>query len=557
MITFSIDEITARYLPYNFDFCKDFLNWLEKLGFSRLPHGLTPYDFVKFGWIEPVLRVDIPESFYLTWKNYPELPADDSEFPEEDKWALYCKPYSSPTLDDPPEKWFLHVFDKPDSEAREFLRHKVQASQNIPENKEHHRGHGKKYNTCWLYFAYWQGFHLIDLLTHIDIFPSVPNIPNALERLELFKKQYPKRKEITDAGIKAIKEKWAMHRKFFEPLSYYRTMLGLSVHYSLRNQSSQETKELKRKGERLLAEYLELTPENLEEITEKLLIVFQEWTWSIKKGSHIHGQAIGQIRKDIYYSIEWLCSLTGETIDTYFKKWRYPDRSQREWAELRKALPFEYNKTIEQFSDLVPLYLKEINKKLPKKERLEGAKLDGLIKKLYKNHIAFRHFCRAFRKLHDYVTNESEIDFRELDAFIDYFLLLAMRTETILFEFLNSPSGSGNHSSLKELLSQLSLKSGSVEIGVNLAKQLWKECTSLKTRPPDPFRIIENKIQVVSCRNQAAKKIAEHILTAGMMRNYFAHHSYLDHMMAKREYAGRGLTSLLVMVLFLASALKN
>ncbi|OCC15403.1 hypothetical protein DBT_1150 [Dissulfuribacter thermophilus] len=550
------DEIHARYLAHNPGMAKQFLEWLDKLGFSRLPYNLTLFDLVNFGWIEPALRVDVPESFYLTWKNYPELPADDSEFSKDDEWALFCSPYLYPTLDEPPKKWFLHVFDKPDSEAREFLRHKIHGLKKIPNNKKHPTGY-EEYNTCWLYFAHWQGYFLVDLLTSIEIFPSVPNIPDAIERLELFKKQYPERKIICDARIRAIKEKWEGRREFFELISYYRTMLGLSVHYIL-NCSTQEREALRKEGRRLLAEYLKLTPETIEKTVEELLVVFQEWTWATQRESHVYGKAIGQIRKDIFYAVEWLCTLSGESIDTYFKKWRYPDRSQREWAELKTALPFEYKETIDYFLYLAPHYLEKFNKGLSKRERLQGEKLEDLIKKLFREYPAFRRFCRAFYKLHDYTKMKDEIDFREFNAFLDYFLLLALRTEIVLLAFADSGLDLDKDTSLRVLLMSLSssLRSGSVKTGVNLAIQHWKKCTSLKTRPPDPFQVIKNKIQNLSCRDQGAKKIAEYILTAGMLRNYFAHHNYFDHVMVKREYAAKGLTSLLVTVLFLASALQ-
>jgi len=98
MIRLENKDLHARYLGYNLNGCKEFENWLKKLGLIDLISKFTPYDFVKFGWIKPVLRVDIPESYYLTWKNFPEWTTDDQKLPETDKWALYCQPYLAITL---------------------------------------------------------------------------------------------------------------------------------------------------------------------------------------------------------------------------------------------------------------------------------------------------------------------------------------------------------------------------------------------------------------------------------------------------------------------------
>ncbi len=538
-------------MPFNQDFCMDFPNWLKALGISCLSFDISPYGWVTHDLLNPVLRVDIPESFYLTWKNYPEHPANNSKFPKNDQWCLYCKPYPFPTLDEPPKNWFLHVFDQPNSEAEEFLRHRIEGKKEIPSNREHPRGFGIKFNTCWLYFSHWQGYYLIDLLSHVNGFPSFPNVSDVFKRIELFKEHFPQHEDVMDMGISSYKTKWEKHGKFLELLSYYRTMLGLSIHYSL-NKTSEEKEELRKEGRRLLTNHLNVTPKILEDGVEELLTIYREWKSNIERGSHVHEKAIGQIQKDIYYSVEWLCFLTGNTIDTYFRKWQYNSRSPEVWVELKTALPFEYKKSLDYFLDLAPIYLKDINEKLPEGERLEANELKELVEGLFTNSLGFRRFCRAFKNLHDYIHSKGEVDLRDFDAFLDHFLLLALRTETILFELVDKAKLSNKDACFRNFFKNILLKSGSVKIGVDRAMQLWKNCTSLKRQPPNPFQVIQKEIQLKNWANEPAKIFAEQFLIAGMMRNYFAHHHYLDKMIAERKYAAKGLVSLLVTVLFLA-----
>ncbi len=550
MIQIQGHEIKARYLPFNQDFCTDFPKWLKELGISYLSFDISPSDWVTHDLLNPVLRVDIPESFYLTWKNYPALPANNSKFPKNDEWCLYCTPYSFLTSEEPPKNWFLHVFDQPNSEAAEFLRHRIEGKKEIPSNRKHPRGYGIKFNTCWLYFSHWQGYYLIDLLSHVNGFPSVPNVPDVFKRIELFKKHFRKHENVIDTGISSCKSKWEKHGKFLELLSYYRTMLGLSIHYSLNK--TQKAEELREEGRTLLANHLNVTPKILEDGVEELLTIYREWKGNIERGSQAHEKAIGQLRKDIYYSVEWLCFLTGNTIDTYFRKWKYDSFSPRSWVELKTALPFEYKKSLDYFLDLAPLYLKDINEKLPERDRLDTNELKELIEGLFKKSIGFRRFCRAFKNLHDYIDLNDEVDLRDFDAFFDHFLLLALRTETILYELADQDNLTNNKGCFQNFLKNILLKPGSLKVGVDLAMQLWKNCTSLKRQPSNPFQVIQEEIRLKRCDNEPAKIFAEQFLIAGMMRNYFAHHHYLDKMMAERKHAAQGLVSLLVTVLFLA-----
>jgi hypothetical protein len=51
-------------------------------------------EFVRLGWIKPVLRVRLPDRFFLNWDNCASL-SFHGNFNEEDNWAASLWSYSS------------------------------------------------------------------------------------------------------------------------------------------------------------------------------------------------------------------------------------------------------------------------------------------------------------------------------------------------------------------------------------------------------------------------------------------------------------------------------
>ena len=81
MIRISTEEKHSRYLVYTRHGTDRFSSWLKKIGLDKLPHGLKPVDLVDQGWITPTLRIDLPDSYFLSWGNYPFCPAEGSKVP--------------------------------------------------------------------------------------------------------------------------------------------------------------------------------------------------------------------------------------------------------------------------------------------------------------------------------------------------------------------------------------------------------------------------------------------------------------------------------------------
>lgn len=312
----------------------------EKIDLYKLPHGLKPLDLVDQGWVTPTLRVDIPDSYFLSWKNYPSCPAEGSKLPAEDKWSEPCDiiEWGFP-LEELGKEWFLHPYDRTEEGVEEYKSHAVSPETTIPPDKKHPNEH--LYSPCFMYFSYWHGYQIIDLLEHINLCGPIPNLPNAPALIKQLNEQYATFKNFSDINIQAISKKWGRRNSTFDLISYYRTLRG-TVISTWPNDPTILQQQLN-DGAKELALFLSLKPEDLEVgIKDHLLVLFQEWQWATQKGSLKHPKPIGFLRKDIYYAVDWLCRLNGENFDTYFQKWRYGDRNQREWAQLEDALPYEY-----------------------------------------------------------------------------------------------------------------------------------------------------------------------------------------------------------------------
>ena len=558
MIRISTEEKHSRYLVYSRYGPDRFTPWLKKIGIDKLPYGLTPVDFMEQGWITPTLRVDLPDSYFLSWKNYPFCPAEGHELPEEDKWCKICDiiEWDLP-FQEPGKEWFLHPYDRTEGGAEKYKSHGVPSGAPIP--PEQNYSNGRLYSSCYLYFSHWHIYQFLDLVEHINLCGPVPNLPNAPELIKQLNEQYATFKKFSDINITAVSKKWGRWRSTFDLISYYRTLRSSLI--SLREDDPAVQQQRLSDGAKELAIFLSLEPEKLEAgIKDHLLVLFQEWQWAIQQGSLNYQKPTGFLRKDIYYAVDWLCRLTGENFETYFKKWRYTDRNQREWAQLEDALPYEYIEEKAHFLQMVPRYLVDFDKHISRKQRITNQQLEEIVEKLWHEQDNFKSFCRAFRQLHNHLSSRDneEIDFRSF-AVLDYFLLLAIRGEVLLADILDH-AGHGRHSlKLKQIIEKFItvLPQHSIWIkGINSSLSNWKQLTNLEDKPDDPFIRIQTGMDT-ACKEGPAREFAIQLLTFGMMRNYFAHHTYFDDRLLAGKTGRSGLVSILVVVIYLAAYTNN
>jgi hypothetical protein len=560
MVRTSTAEKHFRYLSFTgTSGGSHFIDWLTELGLKELPYGLKIENIIERGWLKPVLRVDLPSSYFSAWRNYPELPKAGEPLAEEDRWSEYCEvEWAFPSGNFYPE-WFLHPYDRSSGEGNEFRKHAVDPDATLPELIR--LGERPKVRSVYWYFSHWQGYQLIDLLNVVVLFPTVSNLPNALNVLNNFCNNYSSYKTISDLNIKQVLNRWGKREKVFSWLSYYRTMLGTAS--CLAFHDAKRRSQLITEGAQEIASHLQIGGNDLEKAFEKhFLKIFQEWQWSIQRESLFHKKALDELRKDIYYALDWLCRLSGKPAKFYLDKWKYPDRSEREWAQLRDVLPFEDLKVQDHFLRLAPRYIKEFNEQLPERLQIGEQKFKSFVDGLWRDYKTFPLFCRAFYKLHQQMVRDKVIDLKNYDI-LDYFLTLAMRTEALLSEIYlgrklvpGQDEGANLVKIFKRYQSAIGHPCNDFQNGLHLALNRndgFLKLTELYDFPEEPLKKISKALEVKN-QNPIAQKVAFHVLVCNLARNYFAHHTYLDDYILENENARTMIVSILVTALYLSAA---
>lgn len=79
-------DLERRYLRQdpNVAFGEPFARFVEKMGFE-LPRDFPVWRMVEAGWTIPSVRIRVPDEYYFTWKNFPNVPRK-GEVPPELGW---------------------------------------------------------------------------------------------------------------------------------------------------------------------------------------------------------------------------------------------------------------------------------------------------------------------------------------------------------------------------------------------------------------------------------------------------------------------------------------
>jgi len=155
-------------------------------------------NMVRYGWVRPVLRVRLPDSFYLSWQNYPSLSFRGS-FADDDSWAnkLVVRSVTMARVSNEDERWYAHYLDDPSNElAVEARAHSIPTGPGThePEPIQHPRRSGLIYP--WIdFFAYWQVYEMVDVLRAAQLVGPLLNEPDAEIKLEQVRQQLPEWRE--------------------------------------------------------------------------------------------------------------------------------------------------------------------------------------------------------------------------------------------------------------------------------------------------------------------------------------------------------------------------
>lgn len=335
-------------------------------------------------------------------------------------------------------------------------------------------------------------------------------------------------------------------------LSHYRAFREALWSYESQHHGDRT---LRRTGAKQLADHLGITAESLSyAIKNRLLVLAQDW--HLAGGRHLrwtHG-AWPQLQQDIAIAVEWLCYLSGKTLDDFLDEWRYRDYfGLREWAELHTVLPFEFFTDRQYFLRDAPEYLKNYNQLLPESQRLEGERLAALVDKLRTTNYPFGSFLGAFRQMHEELSyrfdTKGSLDFRELRP-LDYYSLLAIRAEQVLRYAIdqNPRAAAKKLDNLREYIAHFAAKQGLPQRAIKYFCDQDRALNKLHDVPQDPIGKIMTLTPGFGPREDYVVKA---FLSCTLARNYFAHHYYLDRELLRSEKSALMLSGILVTVLSL------
>lgn len=507
-----------------------FHRWLKDVGLERFITKYPVEQLVRWGWLVPWSRVLFPTDFFISWENYPEI--DSPASPNHESYSLL---WDSTWVASPEAggQWPLHSFFRTANKEAAILADGVHfVAAETPEPLDH--PNGTQIRPYADFFFHWQAYALIEVIHAADCIepilftPDVVKQANGIVRIAEHLSQLG-----PPSQILTIETRWGGLQRVMTWISHYRSFVAaLNEYHDTQNGLTASRRSCRKEGAALLARELGVTAELLEEeIENRLLVLADRWmNWPSHK-DHWVAKALPYLQKDISLAVGWLCHLTGESFETYLKKWSRQGTLPNRWAQLSDVLPWEFWKERRRFLELAPVYLKNATLALPAHFRLDDAGLESKVDVLRLHNYPFHSFMGAFKSLHDHLGRNSFSrmgpDFRDLRP-LDHYSLVALRAEGVLQYAIDhldppaEPKKQGLEGYIVLLATRLKL---SAELVSFFNDQCSKKLTRLYDKPSDPIRAIS---QLKGNLDPDDLAVAKAFLCCVLARNYFAHHYYLD-----------------------------
>ena len=574
---FKLNEAHCRYLPcpgskalvphYRWG---GFLKSLN-LGFSHDQLGIS--EFVRKGWIRPMMRVILPNTFLTSWQNFPSYPADGT-FRQEDLWArqlwglgsVAVCPSSNPRREGLRGKWYEHTLDKVADPLTIEVRSNVVPTgpeSPAPEPIPHHLYPNGI--SPWIdYFAYWQAYQIVEVLSAIRDSIVVYYGTDKRRQLEAYLENEVGRDELTETELLRIRKKWESNAVVFDWLSRYRTLCGL-WDYAMLWQGG-IGKEQHEAASKELVSTLGLTDESIRvDIQTVLLKLWQEW--SMRLGLE-NSPILDLLQQDIARSIQLFEAVRGERIDPTSKEWYPQDVHQGVSASLVDALPYEGWLAKRDFPSQAYFYLDRYNESVSQGLKLDEKRISGLLCDHWDQSIPLRRFCRAFMRLHHHFSGNinhgcavSLVD----ETPVEFLNLAVFHAERVLVE-AHPGAKTGKSPHFGKLLSEAAKRVGRAcgANGYNFTREveripkdtkLFELPTTLRDRNKDdldPIWSTGYPFANETCYSSFTP--CESFLLAtffnfGVARSYAAHHDCLDDLIIGTPLGRAPVEAVLVVVL--------
>lgn len=487
-------------------------------------------DLVQRGWLQPRLRVGLPESALQSWVNFPNHTMQlDGTCPHEQEWALAvwadatCGP--APPREEPLERLWAHWLEDDSDPTARFAIGAAVAPQQWPDAVRHQRN-GRTMQPWIDYFAYWQAYHIAELLTRARFAgyfaPESKHVASHFDR-------HATRLEKSAA---TLADRWQELGTCFEWVGYYRTILAKCA-------TNPDFDSKTRAAARAWATNHGITAEQLRtQIRESLLTLWQRWQDSPPISSDRLAHAL---QGDIQYATRLLSDLEDEPTDPFNPTWYWDTRrGRRSSACLIEALPHEEWLAQRDFPGDAVNY----QRCFPPSSAVGQEQIAERVLAHWNHCAALRRFCLAWVRLHKEVnsrhqrrTADAEIASNER---IEQFNLIALHAERLVrFSQPGSQDGETQPSSPGVFHDSAMRCIAAIAPGFHADQQKVRRILFEKTklhRMPEASRAVLTPEAVAMGDPRVNRVVAAHG-NALIARNYAAHHDYLDWELV---YPGKG-----------------
>ncbi len=547
-----------------------FVRFLEqhglKNGLQSLPHHLTLEEAIQEGWLAPSLRVSIPETYYLAWRNFPCMTADIDEeaavavpdWSGDQDLGVFWEP------DGASEEWFLHPYDQTSGSGAEFRNRGGALDGDLKAASLTQHPSGSWYPSWVDYFPYWQVYRLADLIGSAVVIGPRLNLKRQAETMAKLAADWNSKKKTSDAWLVGRKKLWDKAEPFFAALCKYRVMCSIAYRLSDPKLSPKQAKkhplrnhgELKLEGTRKLTDSLGVTPEFLVAgMKESLLFFAAWWTRSVEGGNIYYKGLLENLKMDAYLVVQWLSVLQDCSFDEAAATFDYPRIENHSWAPLREFLGHPRLRLKEFLRFFGPHYIKHLNESSPKRKRLTDDRLQEVVGSLLEKCPPFTNFCLSMERMSEATETTKRTPIRvDSTTLMDELLILAVRAEAVL-SWLHTGGMTHDDKPLRKLLVALAhtatTKTPGLRQAVNHAtdRQVWDRHTD--QRQPREELFSEIKVETIPRASNHANDLMRAMLTLGATRNYCAHHYGLDSkMVVSHDYAYARLSIFSVVLWF-------
>lgn len=550
ILTVSTGDIDCRYLaaPGSAD-RSQFGSHLESLGI-KLPPSLSIRTMVARGWLTPRLRVALPVAALSSWRNLPTYPADyDASCPAEDTWAWNAWCASACGWDDRnrlPEKLWMHWLDDPENATGvQARRHAIEPSP-AAEPPSFVHPHRDRSVLPWIdFFADWQAYHVADLVRS-----AVCTMHGITDQFRSWDTHLRERARKFDQAAQDLAARWEKRGAFFDIVSGYRTILG---HCATRDTFGRDVSA----GARAFAVQRDLDAAAVRRgIRGVLLHLWQRWEGAPPIPSP---RLLHRLQQDIQNACRLWSDLTGKPVDPFDPFWYSLSPDRGDAAQLLDALPHEEWLARRDFPRIAVHYQRDF----PQLYVMGESLIADLLAKHWDACSPLRRFCLAWVRLdaqlqpHD--TDRLADQTIAANERIEQFNLIGLHTERLL-RHVHAETGKPEPD-VKPIVRAAVQRSvrRTAKSHLNAAgkrfSELLDETKLHQQRSADDLTIPSSGVGTGS--TAADQLVAAH-LNALILRNYAAHHDYLDDDLINpsrdeaRPYAGATLLSSCLLVVVAA-----